>query len=268
MTTTTDMQNTIFGELVPTIPHATSPIDCSDETVCEHRDVHYDVAGGAHSNADDRFDANVALVREILQATEEWSNEYHTENSDHADGYACIINEGKHDWPNKVEEWANNAFEEFVDGEWVNEHAGCMDKLVEHIVEGIDDFDPEYESSGFSCYNGEGLCLDSFEVGECEEQIDINQYPVLKALHELRELDDVLDELDGDFCINRDAKRVKNEETGHYEHQGRKTYMPYEHNVDYPTFEIYTMPGGQWYFVVSAESMNELVEEFLEDSDG
>ena len=265
MTITPDMQNTIFGELVPTAPHKNDLIDCSDDTVCRHEDTHYDVKGGAHSDADDRLAANVAIVEEILNGVDEWSCDYHTGNGDYPDGYDYIVHEESPNWPDKVREWVENEYDEFVNSEFANEHSDYMDKLVEHICEGIDDFDVEYNSSNYDCYSGDACCLYSLDIGECEEQIDINCYPELKALHDLRELDDVLDRVNTDCYISRSHKREKNEKTGYYENVGRETYMPYEHSADHPTVELYTMPGGIWHFIVPAERMKELVSEFLEE---
>ena len=259
-----DMQKTIFGTSEPAGPHNDDIIVCSDDTDCRHGDVCYDVAGCAHSNEDDRKDANVGLVRDILDEAEKWSNECHPENGEWADGVAYIIDEMAHDWPRRVEEWLTNEFEEYEGDELVNPHADYMGELVAYVCEGIEGcFDAEYSGNEYAGYSGDGCCLYSLEVGECEEQIDINGYPELKAIHELRELDDVLDELDSDFCTSRSQRRVKNEETGRYEGVGRETYMRHSKDDEYPTFEIYTMPGGQWHYVVDAERMNELVSEFL-----
>ena len=60
-----------------------------------------------------------------------------------------------------------------------------------------------------------------------------------------------------DVFVHRSRRRVKDESTGHYVNQGRKTYNPY--NLEHPTFEVYTNPGGQWQFVVSKERMEELL---------
>ncbi len=248
-----------FGETVgmeakvPTRLHRDDEVVCSDGSVMRAIDAYMDCKDGYHSSGDYAMDANAEIVTEVLNGVVEWSDEYHTGNSDYPDGCCHVVDETSHLWNDRVQEWVEDR------------HCGCgsiVNKIVETVcenVKGSDDCEPEYHPNEYSCYTGDGCCLYSMDLGEIEEQIDVTNHDELMELHHRNELDDVLDRIDRDFCINRSRPRRKNEETGHYEEYGRETYMPYDHNRDHPTFEIYTMPGGQWQWVVSKDRMDELV---------
>lgn len=259
-----EKQYTLEGKLMPVAPHRDDIVECSDGTACARHEACFDVRGCAHREEEDRHEANVEIVREILKGVEEWSEEYHTGNGDYPDCYGYIVNETSHEWPDIIERWIRKAHGDRMGH---TKYDDCMDKLVEHIYMELDssDCEAEYDSIEWARYSGVGCCLFSLEIGEIEEQIDISCHPELKELHDLRELDDCLDELDRDFCIGRSRRRVQNEETGRYEYIGRETYMPYEHSSHCPCFEIYTMPGGQWHFVVPADRIDELICEFWEE---
>jgi len=199
-----------------------------------------------------RDESDVAIVRDELNGAEEWVKEYVTENSDYADGYHHIVHETRQEW--------NGIVEDYLDTEFGN--ADDFDKLVEYVVDNLDDddYEAEYNSSDYGKYNGDGCSLWGFKIEEYEEQIDVTCFDGIHELHNQGRLDDVLDQLDREFCIHRSRRREKNKETGHYEPVGRATYGA---DSEYPTFEIYTYPGGGWDFVVSKERMDELVAEYI-----
>jgi len=158
-----------------------------------------------------------------------------------------------------VREWIENKYGDFFGGTSFDD---CIEEIVAMVCEELDgdsDCEPEYTRSDYDAYSGKGCCLDSFSIGEHEDQIEINGHDVLRVLHERGDLDDVLDDVNCGVCVNRNCQREKNEETGYYENVGRETYMPYEHNREYPTLLIYTNVSGQWRFVVPADRMEELV---------
>lgn len=239
------------GSIVPVGPHRDDTVVCSDGTEVVRSEVFVDCAGGAHSSDEDRKDANVAIVTELLDAQEKWYSAYCTENEDFASGYDCIVAEGSHGWKDRIEEYLE---EENIDYDAA---------LVAFLIDRLDanDCELKYNRSDYSCYSGPGLCLDSIEIGEQELQIDINNFPELKVLHESGELDDILDCYNGDLYISRSQRRVLNEETGCYEQVGRDTYMPYG-DSDYPNMFGYANPGGQWHWVVPADTVNELIREY------
>jgi hypothetical protein len=266
-----ELQATIFGDLVPTCAHPNDTVECSDGTDCLLRDAFVDCRGEYHSDETDQHDANVAIVTDVLDGVGKWAEEYCTENTDYVDGYFCLVDEMSHDWPERIEEWFSDLCyngEGYEDYEDDNEF---LAELVAAVCEAIDvgfDCEPEYDANEYACYSGPGCCLWSFDIGEHEEQVDISYYDELQALHDAGELDDVLDDVNCDVCVSRRRRREKNEKTGNYEPVGRETYMPYDHDADHPTFEVYTNPGGQWRFVISAERMGELVQEAIATLNG
>jgi hypothetical protein len=238
-------------EVVPTKRHNEDCVECSDGSICLHRDVCYDTKGSAHSNEDDAMEADVTIVEEILNGVEKRATE-NTKNTDYADGCVHIVDEMSHEWRKHVDEW-------------VRAYLGIEDDIVNQIVDSVfEDLDvsfdaePEYHHNEYATYGGKGCCLASFEIGEIEEQVDIFAFDVLKDLHDEGRLDDVLDHVNCDLYISRDRRRERNEKTGYYEPVGRESYNLY--NRDHPHLNGYTSPGGQWMWVVSQERMRELIE--------
>lgn len=258
-----ELQKTIDGDWVPTAPHPDDIVECSDGRVCSRRDALVDCDGGYHSDDEDRHEANVEIVSEFLDGVDKWSEKYHTEDGDYADGASYIVDEVSYDWPGRVEEWIEG---EYGDNYGHTNHDDYLDELVKHVCERLDsdDCESEYNASEYACYSGDGCCLYSLDIGECEDQIEINKIPALKHLHDCGELDDVLDNINCDAWVRRSYRREKDEETGYYMSVGRETYMPYGDRDD-PDLLVGTAPGGQWQYVVPAEKMRELVEEFLAD---
>jgi len=256
-------QQRTFGEIVgmePKMPvgsHRDDWVFCSDDSLCRLENAFADCNGNHHSNEEDCLESNVTILTEFLDGVVKWSEEYATENTDYADGYCHLVDEGSHDWPDRIDEWLER---NFADRCGHSKYDDCKKELIQAICEELDgkwDCEPEYCGNEYSSYSGKACCLDSFEVGECEEQLSIADHPILRILHDQGTLDDCLDQYNGDGHISRDRRRVKNEETGCYERVGRETYDPY--GSDYPDVMLYTNPGGKWDFVVSEERMNELL---------
>jgi hypothetical protein len=248
-----------LDKVVPTARHDSDLVECSDGTFMCHADVHYDCKENPHSNDEDRHDADVEIVVDLLNGVDEWVTEYCTKNTDYTSMYDHIVDEDTHYWPHRVGEWIDNTY-----GDWRghSKYDDFKDVLVNSICEGLQgslDCEPEYHANEWAAYSGNGCCLWSVDIGEHEEQIDISCFPELQELHDRGDLDDVLDDVNCNVYISRSKRRVKNEETGRYEYVGRDTYMPYGRKDNHPTFEVYTNPSGQWQFVVSKERMEELL---------
>jgi len=255
----TDKQATIFGTKVPTVHLPDDIVECADGSECRYGDALADCRGELHSSEEARHDADVAIVTEVLDGYAEWAEEYCTGNSDYPDCYAYVVQERRHDWDGRVKEWIEG---EYGDIAGYTPFEGYIDEVVAKVCDELDagfDCEPEYTRDSYGAYSGSGCCLDSFDIGEHEDQVDINGCDELKALHDDGRLDDILDDYNGETYVSRSRRRVKNEETGYYECVGRETYMPYEHDAKHPCFCIYTNISGQWYWVVDAERMAELV---------
>ena len=259
------MHQRTFGENVgmePVVPctwHRDDIVECSDGTRLPHVDAVEDCRGGFHSNLEDMNEANVEIVTEVLDSIVQWAEEYCTENTDYADGYYCILEESSYNWTDIVEDWIYNSYPDDC-----RFSTYVLKDLVAQVIENIDagfDCEVEYNSSEYSRYTGNGCCLDGFDIGEYEEQVDITCFDELKELHLRGELDNCLDCYNGDGYVSRQQRREKNEKTGHYENVGRETYDPYDRGDT--TFEMYMNPGGRWDFVVPADRMEELVTESI-----
>ena len=258
------MKQRTFGDdvgmepVVPVSSHESDLVECSDGTTIPLSDVFEDCRGGYHSNEDDRHEADVTIVREVLDNVIKWVDEY-VQNTDYADGYYHIVDECSHDWDRSVEEWVREHYGDHMGYGHLDDY---VDDIVESIgcnLKGSSDWEPEYGHNEYFGYSGPGCCLWGTDIGEYEEQIDVSCFDELQELHNQTRLDDVLDDLEREFCISRSQRRVKNESTGRYEGVGRKTYMSGFNGDKHPCFEMYTSPGGRYDFVVCADRMHELV---------
>lgn len=246
---------------VPVRAHRSDLVTCSDGTLCEAFKAFADSKGNYHSDAETRHESDVTIVTDVLNKVGKWADEYCTENTDYADGYACLVDEDQVHCKGIVGEWVEDHCDEY------DLHSDIVESVGFWVFEALDgsyDCEPEYDSNEYCGYDGSGCCLASYEIGEHEEQIEVAACDEFQALHDERRLDDVLDDVNCDVCVSRSRRREKNEKTGNYECVGRETYMPYSRSADHPDITVYTSPGGQWHHVVSEDRMTELVDEALE----
>lgn len=226
-----EQQRTIPGlglePLVPVGPHRDDIVLCSDGSERPILEAFQDVKGEWHSSEEDRHDAEVEIVSDVLQSVTKWAEQYCTENTDFADGYIHIVDEVSHEWPTRIRKWLEDNDYEYTDE--------TVDKLCEQID--IYDVEPVYSRCEYSCHDGSGCNLWGTDIGEHEEQIDISCHDDLAALNDEGRLNDLLDHASGDFCVGSSR------------------------NLKHGTFEIYTMPGGRWDFVVPASRMEDLLNE-------
>jgi len=263
---TIEQQHT-FGEIVgmepvvPTRKHYDDLVECSDGNSVLHGEAFYDCNDCPHSTEEDRDEAELTIVTEILDGVAEWACTYARENDDYTSGYDHIISEVSHEWPDRVGEWFSDNLEDWSGH---SKYDDCKDKLIEFIcddLEGEWDGDWEFGGNEYAAYSGSGCCLWGTDIGECEEQIDIASYPVLQELHDCGRLNDILDNYNGELYVSRSRRREKNEETGHYEYVGREHYDVY--GSDHPDIMGYVSPGGRWDFIVPESKMQELLTEAI-----
>jgi hypothetical protein len=251
----TEMQRLLDGTLVPTRRHYDDLVECSDGTVIMHGEAHYDCNDNPHSTEEDRHEAEVTIVSDILDQRAKWVCEYATENDDYTSMYDHIIGEVSHEWPDRMRGWFRDNLEDYTGH---SKYDDCKDRLIEAMCdecEGEWDGDWEFSWNEYAAYSGSGCCLWGADIGECEEQIEINRDPVLKDLHDSGRLNDILDDVNCDLYVSRHRRREKNEETGRYEYVGREHY---DHDgSDYPDIMGYVSPGGRHDYVISEEKMRE-----------
>lgn len=248
-----EQQRLFDGTLVDTRDHPEDLVERSDGTSMLRRNAIFDCRGNAYANMDDRHEADVEIVTEILENEDEWVTEYTTKNEDYPDMYCHIVEENPENWPPAVTDWLEEiGFDKFTDD---------IVKLICKDMQGASDCETIYEGSDFDAYYGSGCVLDSFAIGEYENQMDFSAYTELQTLHDQDRLNDILDNINCDVHVSRSKKRVRNEQTGYYEEVGRDTYN--SHGSDYLNLLTYHMPGGRWHYVVSDSRMRELLAQAI-----
>lgn len=238
-----------------TVPASKLPDDIVahfDGAPIRRADAILDCKGNAHCDEEERHEADVEIVTEVLMAEDKWVEEY-TTGDDYGGEYTYLVNERPDRWPALIEEWICDEHGDSMGHTQFDSH---LKDIVSAMCDDIDGDEVEavYDRSEYATYSGSGCCLDGIEIGEYEHQIDINEISELKALHEDGRLDDVLDDVNCDAYVSRSQPRRLNKETGRYEKHGRETYGT---DSDYPCLMTYHSPGGQWHFVVSHERMVE-----------
>lgn len=238
---------TIVGmeSVVPSGPHPDDIVVSADGVEFRRGDAYLDCRGCAHSSDEDRDEANLRIVAEVLDGIDEWVSEYCRENGDYASGYDHIVQEVSHDWPGPVEEWIRDNYDYSDD---------VVGKLVDAVCEALDgSFDAEAQFNGneYAAYSGDGCCLWGTDIGEYEEQVDISYHKEFAALAESGELVDYLGRVNCNAYVSSSGLQWLQRDLT----EGR----------DYPCFYTYHMPGGRWDWVVSAERMRELVCEAIID---
>jgi len=250
------LQGTFDGELVPTAPHPDDRMECSDNTYIRRGDAFIDCAGNAHRDKDARRDANVEFVTELLDARAGSACDY-AEHEDYGDGYSYLVKESHAEWKDRVKEWIVDDGGGQIDWDEYPELLAWVTETVWQKVYDWDNWEAEYESSDFSDYYGDGCCLVSWEVGEIEEQVSLSNHPGLAELHKEGELEALLEGYNGELYISRND---------HFDKK-TKTRIPdgFISKGDYPDIMGYVSPGGQWQYVVSAENMDDALEEALQE---
>lgn len=256
------MQKT-FGDIVglpPVVPTAQLPDDyigTEDGENILRKDAFVDCAGKYWSSQENRDESNVTIVEDILNRVYQWNYDYSTDNSDYADSYYYIIQED-----DNVKSAFKDYFDSFDFDGFVEKTFGVgvtVDKkkvLREFYNEIADYASTSYDCNEYASFDGDGVCIASFDIGEVEFEIDFRDFPELAKLHESGELDDILDRVDSDCYVYRTERRELNKETGKYESVGRKTYKIYGNN---PNMLVYCSIPGQWHFAVSDEDIKSVL---------
>lgn len=254
-----------FGDIVgleadvPVGIHREDWIECSDGTLRHNDDIIRDCRDGAHGSEEDAQDSNVEIVTEILMGHEKWTIEYTTENSDYPDGCAYICDEDAINWRDRFEEHICECLKYKYDIE--DDAKDIAREIYERMSAGLD-VEAEYDRCEYSAYSGNGFSPYSLEIGEYHNQVEIASHKELQVLHNDGVLDTVLDDVNCDVFVSRRRRRKKNETTGYYEHVGRKMYDPY--GSDYPCLDLVHDIPGQWHYVLSDESIDQMIEDELE----
>jgi hypothetical protein len=255
-----EKQRLLNGGIEPVGSHPDDLVFVSDGTVRRLEDALADCKGGLHGDEDTRDEADAEIVKDIVDALCKGADEY-TEHEDYGNGYAYIACEVSHDWPKRIEAWiCEGGADYYGRSKW---DGGIGKALAAIIAENADEFDIEAEHSRneYEAYDGEGCCLYSLDIGECEEQVDITCFDELIELDGSGGLERALEDYNGDayLCVN-----------DHYDREKKRRVR--DGYVRHSTFSFVTSPGGQWHYIVSKERMNELlcaaIISYCEDVDG
>jgi hypothetical protein len=199
--------------------------------------------------------ANNDIVREVLDSISVWIDDY-TSSEDYGGNYAYIAFEDNILVADRVNEWVRDAYSDFDED--------TVKLVVDYILDRIDDADCEceYDRNEYAAYRGNGCCIYSLEVGECEETIELSCYPELAALYDSGDIEACLSNYNGDLYIS--ANDYYDRELGRRVHKG---YVRKGFNGNNPYLVGYGNPGGQWHYVISDDSLNQLVFEALESKE-
>lgn len=264
------MSQRTFGEIVgmepvvPVSPHVDDIVVTEDGIYAARCDSYADCRGNYHSSDDDRNEADVEIVTEILNNRDEWIREYTTGNDDYADMYAHVMCEDRASVAHHIREWFDDGdIVDMVDGLINDGHIELPDDTdswdyAEELVDSlsmnqlsdamiddcIDMMGYEYEGSEYAAYFGEGICLGSFAIDEYENQIDLTLSDELLELHDQGKLADIVACVDCECHVNMDG---------------------YSKDAKYPCIYTYHYPGGQWQFIVDYETAYDIAIEKLLD---
>jgi len=224
--------------VLPIAPHLDDMVICENMGEWKRRGDCLEAADGSHWNDDeDLEDCNEHLVREYLEGVIEWSDEYRA-SEDCGDGYAYLIGENRERMEENVNEWLEDNVENYE---------GCPDLIFDDIIDELFDL-AEFDCSR-GCFSSpkHDVNFESFDVGEVEEQIDIDQIPLLKVLHDRGALEGILEEVASDCGLyrwNRD---------------------PYIEGDEHPTITLMNNTDLWYHFGCSGETLLEVYHNHTTD---
>lgn len=269
------MQRQLFSnELLPFAPLPNDVVTCADGTQVERQYAYEDCQGNYHATSDERHAANVQIVSDLLAKVNDDASGYYTENVDYPNSYTAgecrstAINDAIREWVEEnvdVEGYLPDRSEYECGEDYELDARDKVDDITDYLDRHVDyDFaEPVYHPCEYAGYSGPGVCIDGFDIGEVEEQIDLTCFDELYRLHVSGDLDDVLDDINCDVIVYRRKRREQID--GKYCEVGRETYNPY--NQDNPTLTLVVYPGGRWDFVLSDEYLQDILKEFLDSED-
>jgi hypothetical protein len=182
------MAQMTFGSIVgmestlPTASHPSNEYLCEDTGEYRLRDeVLFSYDGKAWSDSEERYDYEATALVELAETLLEWVDDY----VDHDDSISAAV------YPafGFDQTWREYIADYYRDD--CDDCTGHTDAEFETICDTLrDGADAMMEINGYSTFDYD---LTSYDVGEINEQIDINDHPILKALHERGDLEGILD---------------------------------------------------------------------------
>lgn len=276
-----------MGEVVPVGVHPTDKVLCSDDEVRRKLDAYVDLKGEYHSTDEDRDEVDEGIVHSAIDEACMYTDDY-TTNPDYAEGYSCLVDDACN-WSGDITEWVEanlpdigdmlveayaanttpEAWDDYMDDNGLDvyedienelERIGSelsVDEMIEAVCRNIldfSDYDFEYSANEYACYTGPGCCIGSFEIGEVEEMRAISDFEGFTELHEQGRLEGFFDTYNGDACLYEHSRYDENTK--------RRVKTGY---LSGDTLTYYSLPGGQWHFVVDANVLEQLVRDVCID---
>lgn len=226
------------GESVPSARLPDDLVTCVFTGIqISHSDAFYDCEGHPYCDDGDRDDADADIVARILDQANEKVCEY-VETDDYADGYISLVTDS--DEPqDAVINWLMDQAYSRVD---TIELAAKMD-----VLKGIE---VHFQSSEYDAYQGSGIALYSFAVGEEEGELWISEYPQLERLDAVGGLEAALNRYHGDAYLH--AKTV-------YDNVLRKhVHVSF---VRYGCISFTSNASGCWHYVVPESVLVQALKE-------
>jgi len=253
---TTILQAT-FGEVVgleeflPIAPHPSELVYCEDtETEERCTDCLVSVDGKFWMDEQERTEHEEQLVKDYLNDLVKYHREY-TASEENVSQYTYLMGENPTDYRRNIREALEEALDECDD------HDFLTDEVVDDIFEALDGDMACKSTEGYSAPSGIDVTFDSFNWGEEEDQVEINDHELLSALQARNELEDILDNLDREFCFYR--PRLAGGKKGDIIQPG--------YNDQHPSFTLNIDTGLTFYYGCTSEELDKAWNEYAEEHD-
>jgi len=244
------LQRTFDGTLEPIAPHPDDMVDCEDTGAYKRRaECVESVDGKFWEDREERYDHERDLVETYFKDFIDWSDEYRA-SDDCVGEYAHLVWEDRERIMDNVREALGN----LLGDEW-EDSDGSNDDLIGDVVEALSEHVEFDTTTGYHGYSGLDVVFDSYDIGEVEEQVDINEIELLHDLHVRGDLEEILEDLDSDFCFQQFSHAIYDEKgkfTGKYKHE------PIISRGEYPCIML-TNDTSLWYHYGCSEETLETV---------
>jgi hypothetical protein len=259
------MPQTTFGEVVgldpvmPIAPHPNDIVDCEDSGSQMRRADCLEAADGTFwEDEHGRAVHEEQLVREYLDGVIEWSDEYNA-SSENVDQYGYLIYENPQCYRESIKEALEDALYGCDDLDFLTDDA------IDTVFEALEDKMVGKSTSGYSSPSGIDVTFNSFDWGEVEEQVDINEIDLLSALHKRDDLEEILDSLDNEFCLYRYVRSVYDDDGKFVGHE-RGEIIQSGCNGEYPSFTLTNNTGLWYYYGCTSEDLESAWNEYAEEN--
>ena len=235
-----------FGSIVglePTLPIAPHPDDqfiCEDTGEWKRRDeVLFSYDGKAWWFSDDRYEYETDALVALAKALEEGLDDH----IDHDDS----IDDVKHHAFNECVTWREYVVDYYRDD--CDDCTGATEHELEMICDDLRDrADAVVKTTGYSDFDYD---LTSWDVGEVHDQIDVNDFPILKALHGRNDDFDLEGALE-DYVYDNEFVKC----AGKFVSRG-----------DYPCLDLMVASDKTYWWGCSHETMEEVYHEHVDCDD-